>query len=195
MGAQSFCLTVDATDARTAFETLFEDAIYDRGHDKYNGTISTCSMGCCKLSFDKFVASNTKKAEKLIRELDNGEKWVAHNIDLGVTGYTQTTAKKVPRTANAQYAWKFKVINCETGKMVDSRAYFDTKEEARKKAIACAEKGLWVAVTNKEKILISGSNVMEEYHPETKALARKPKKMTSSMKAIHRYIFFGWAAS
>ena len=54
MGAVSFSNSVKAKTAGEGFNILVEQALYECGHRSYNGTISTCSMGRCTLSFKEY---------------------------------------------------------------------------------------------------------------------------------------------
>ena len=126
MGAQSFCTTIIAENARQAFEMLTGEATYEKGHDHYNGTISTCSMGRCRRSYNTYSKKNEKEAYEFIEKDGNGEKWVASYIDLGVIKYVKRTIKKVVKTYDAKYKQKFCVINAETGRLVDRKAMFDS---------------------------------------------------------------------
>ena len=98
MGAISFIKTVEARNANDGFSMLVEDARYSRGHDSYNGTISTCSMGGCVKTFSTYNKKNETEARKIISDKDNGVKWVAQYIDLGVVYYEETTVKKIKKT-------------------------------------------------------------------------------------------------
>ena len=74
MGANNFVEEVTTTGTvRNAFDSLVSEYEREYGERSYNGTISTCSLGSCKLSFDKYSESNYKKAQKrnLSRELSH----------------------------------------------------------------------------------------------------------------------------
>lgn len=83
MGAEWFCNRASGKNAREAFDKLCEIAIHNYGNDPYNGTISTCSMGKCTLTFDKYESENVNKAIEHIKETDYGNKWYANYVDLG----------------------------------------------------------------------------------------------------------------
>ena len=88
MGAQTFINEKKASSPRQAFEELVEQAIYDYGHDAYNGTISTCGLGRERRPLDikpNFCKENINVAYKYIQDHDYGKKWVADYIDLGKT--------------------------------------------------------------------------------------------------------------
>lgn len=83
MGGCSFSVSAKAKKPRDAFNELVEEAVYMYGHDPYNGTISTCEIGRCTLSFSKFEKENIETAYEHIEERDYGKKWVADYVDLG----------------------------------------------------------------------------------------------------------------
>lgn len=74
MGAVNFIEDILAVSAREGFDILAEDARYVRGNDRYNGTISTCELGSCKLKFPKYLESNNKKAYSFIEKDNYGTK-------------------------------------------------------------------------------------------------------------------------
>ena len=193
MGAQEFCHTIDAFSIGEAFDRLTERAVYEKGHDMYNGTISTCSLGRCKKTFDKPTQKNIKAAYKLIEELDGGDKWVAHYIDLGVVGYRKTTAKRISKKGAVRPKIEYCVIDNETGKRVSADAHYKDQKSACEKATKCAEQGKWVSVVLDAVQQPRTSNVVAEFKPEI-TTARKPKTCASNVKALHRYIIFGWAS-
>jgi len=83
MGACNFSNMATAKNAGEAFDNLVEDAVYEYGHSGYNGTISTCCLGRCTLSFKKFDKANIDSAYKHIEDMDWGNKWTADYVDLG----------------------------------------------------------------------------------------------------------------
>ncbi len=98
MGAINFCNTESGKTASEAYDKLYEEAVYYYGHDPYNGTISTCDMGGCTLSFKEYKGENMDKAQKHIKEMDYGEKWTANYVDLGYD-------KKLKENRYMFYGW------------------------------------------------------------------------------------------
>lgn len=94
MGAQSFYHEINETSAREGFDALCKEASYECGHDRYNGTINTCSLGRVATLADKYTKSISKKAYKLAVEDNFGAKRFASYFDLGVVEYRVTTTKK-----------------------------------------------------------------------------------------------------
>ena len=83
MGAQAFVNEVKAKTPREGFSELVAEAVYDHGHDAYNGTISTCDIGRCTNRFAEPSVENRSAAYAFIEEVGFGEKWQADWIELG----------------------------------------------------------------------------------------------------------------
>lgn len=80
MGANEIVLEYSGKNMKEAFNNAQEDAIYEYGHDPYNGTISTCTL-------TKNVTSAYNQAEDkqafINDHLEKVDKWEAHGIKLG----------------------------------------------------------------------------------------------------------------
>ena len=98
MGAQNFVNRASGKRASEAYDKLYEEAVYEYGHDPYNGTISTCDMGRCTLSFKEYKEENEVKAYDHIKEMGYGVKWTANYIDLGYD-------KKIKANRYIFYGW------------------------------------------------------------------------------------------
>jgi hypothetical protein len=194
MGAQSFVHTIEAASASEAFNRLVESAIYHHGNDSYNGTISTCSMGRCKKSFSDCSKKTEKEARDFIEAQDNGEKWIAHYVDLGVVRSEEITVKKKPKKYTAVYKQLFGVYSDETGRLINSRATFKTKGEADTYAIKCILDGNNVTV-KKCPVHISGNDVVSEFEIAKKVIKKSSAtKPNSKIIHVHKYMFYGWAS-
>ena len=195
MGARSFNHVIQASSAGKAFDMLHGSATYEYGHDSYNGTISTCSMGRCVKSYGVYSKKNTQEAQKIIEDRDNGEKYRADYIDLGVSHYEIREVKKTNREYTAKYKQKFVVrdISIEGhGKVYDK---FDTKPQADALAIKLALEGKEVCVM-KQMVKLSGNDTVAEFDVKTKVQKTKPKLKANDKRVvipIHVYCFFGWA--
>lgn len=194
MGAQSFRHTITAATPEEAYQRLVDSAIYSHGNDSYNGTISTCGMGCCKKSFNNYNEDNIIIAEKLIGDLDNGQKWVADYIDLGVVELQKVSIKKNVKPYTADYKFMFGVYKACTNELVNSRALFKTKGEADKYAIKLALKGQDIQVKRKP-VNLGGNDVVSTFETTKTPTKKKTTKTPNSViQEKHKYIFFGWAA-
>lgn len=199
MGAISFCKTITAYSAEEAFRQLFDEAIYDNGHDSYNGTISTCDMGRVRVISDKYTESVRKKALKIVEENHNGTKRVADCIDMGIVEYHTISAKKTSEKSKikAEYRQKYVVIlEDDFGKDIVV-SYYDTKTEADKEAIRLALKNNWEYQVKKMPVKINrGSDVVTNVRLVKKVTHTKPKKAAegSVVKPLRKYMFYGFAA-
>jgi len=77
MGAHTFSVHIDGDiTAEEAYNIAVEDAIYEYGHDSYNGTISTTS-GFKILSSKSLSREEVKKRARQAFDNDEVEKWEA----------------------------------------------------------------------------------------------------------------------
>ena len=199
MGATNFDHVVSGYNVREVFDDLVEDAIFENGNDSYNGTISTCSLGRCKLQFEKYSESNLKKAYKFVESNDWGEKWTANYIDLGVKEYHVLTIKKRNvGKENPVYKMKF-VVKPSHSNSDDYPTHrsFSTKTEADQYAMEqTLKKDISHSVT-KEYVLEKGDSVLTETYIEKKVYKSKPnlKPMANrKIVPVHVYLFYGWAS-
>ena len=202
MGAQAFIHEVTAKSAKEAFDLLIEQANREYGIESYNGSINTCNMGSCKKKFDKYSKSNEDKAYKLINELQNGAKWTADYIDLGIEKYESVTWKRVHKDgASKNYRMKYRVFKYNFKTMdydIETEFYFDTKPEADKKAMVLsvkddvkhAVKKIYVPLDNKNLIVAETECERKTYKTEPKLKPIPERKVYK----YHKYIFFGWAS-
>ena len=204
MGAQNFYHIIEGYSAGEAFDELFSDAIYKKGHDSYNGTISTCSLGYVKKmsSSGKYTKSILKKAMKYMEEDDYGSKWRATCLDLGIVGYDVITAKKTtknPKT-KAEYRQKYVVFSYDGffRENETSAGYRDSKKEADALAMKLALKNNLDYYVAKRPVNVNrGEDVVSEITYTTVRKNTKPKssKDNTIVKPVHKYLFYGWAAS
>jgi phosphoribosylformylglycinamidine (FGAM) synthase PurS component len=198
MGACEFTESADAGNVREAFEGLCEDARYEAGHDSYNGTISTCSLGRCKMKFDTYTKANEEKARKIIEKDGYGQKWVADYIDLGVVCYDVVTVKKKNTQYNAKYKQQFVV--CDEASLNPVRNYhYDTKPMADEKAMELTLQASGSAdfIVRKMMVKLLGNDVVSRFMVEKKSYGGKPKlnpMKNRKIIEIHRYLFYGLAS-
>lgn len=199
MGSSSFIHLVTATNAREAYSKLVESAIEEYGRDIYNGRISTCDMGRLVKSYDKYTITNEKQALQIIADMDNGRKWYADYIDLGVVEYKVITLKKEtvqnkPPVIRVKYTVREKNLMYNTG----IEKYFDTKTEADNYALKLSiQNPNKEYEVHKEGVLIEGKTLQTRIVREVKSYKTKPKLKEMPNRVIipiHKYIFFGWAS-
>ena len=198
MGATNFVEEAMGFSAEECFGMLCGEAIYENGNDSYNGTISTCSLGSKRLSFSKYSKANEKKAYDYINKEENGQKWSADYIDLGVVEYEVITYKKKHTGNTPEYKMKYTVKIGYFDDITSVRS-FDTKKEADDYAIMYAVKnGINTRIrTVKEYVLINGEDTTTMIEVESKTYKSKPKLKpmpNRTIREVHKYLFYGWAA-
>ena len=87
MGATNFMAFGIGKTVDDAFTALVHEAIYEYGHDPYNGTISTTSLSrrAPKIIRKRFTEKAREDAYKVAEADDWGEKWESRAIDCGAT--------------------------------------------------------------------------------------------------------------
>lgn len=199
MGSESFVLKAEGADVGSVFDFLVEEYTYNNGHDAYNGTIATCTLGYCRKAFETYDKDNEIIARQIIKEHSGGTKWRADYIDLGIVYYDEIKVTKTPRKYDAKYETRIGVFDEYGTKLVKSDAHFDikSKSDAENFAINYAkEKGIGVVV-KKFKRKISGNDILSEFTTTIKKLDKKPKriKKDANIVPIHAYMFYGYAAN
>lgn len=196
MGSRPFIMYQKAESAQEAFDALVSEAQFEHGHDRYNGSISTCSLrGRPVKEFDKYSPENRRIARELAEADSYGSKWEAKYIDLGVCGYELIEIKRETRPFSAKYRLMYVVYN-EDFKAVDSDP---VKGSAETKAMKYALKHNCSCRIVKEYKKMEGNNCVctvdvkrKFFLPEDKP--RLPRHPTKTLVAIHEYCFYGWAS-
>lgn len=202
MGASAFIHTMVDYSASEAFHKLVAEAEYEDGHDSYNGTISTCSMGHVTRFSDVCTPAVEKKAYKYIKDHDNGSKWVASVLDLGVVGYEQILVKKATPTHKTPARYQQRFVVYQLGDEYNKEKYvkdFGSKTDAdtfaMKKAMENQDNEY---VVRKRPIIVNGgSDTVTIFNIEKKMLKTRPKSVKAGtvIKEKHKYVFYGWASS
>ena len=195
MGAVSFMHTIEATSVEKAKQMLVGDALYEHGHDGYNGTISTCYGRCrCIKSFDKYSQKNEKEmlkyAETRIEHLNKRDMEI---IDLGIIGYNRITVKKTTFKPSAKYEQRYAVVDVCTGNIVSPKAYRKTKADAYNLAVTYLLDGKNVEV-RKIPVLVSGDNLCTTFDLIIKRMKSMPNVTKYIVAPVHKYIIYGLAA-
>lgn len=199
MGAINFVEEVTTTGTvQDAFDKLVSEYEREYGERAYNGTISTCSLGSCKLSFDKYSESNYKKAQKYITDNHYGSKWIADYINLGVVGYKVITVKKEFLKNKPKYKLRFVVSKYSNFEKIKTNFYYLTKKEADEKALSLTLDSGVEHIVSKEYVLVNNSKSdCSRFYVDNKIYKNKPNlKPIKNRKIlpIKKYIFFGWAS-
>ncbi|MGG7060150.1 hypothetical protein ACQPUY_15560 [Clostridium nigeriense] len=199
MGATNFVEEVTTTGTvRNAFDSLISEYEREYGQRRYNGTISTCSLGSCKLSFDKYSEGNYKKAQKYIIDNHHGSKWIADYIDLGVVGYKVITVKKEFLKNKPDYKLRFVVSKYTYFEKIKTNFNYLTKKEADEKALSLTLDSGVEHIVSKEYVLVNNSKSdCSRFYVDNKIYKNKPnlKPMKNrKILPIKKYLFFGWAS-
>lgn len=198
MGATNFDEIIIGESASKCFDILSRQAEFDYGCDAYNGSISTCDLGSCTLSFDKYLKSNEKKAYDHIKDKKYGSKWIANYVDLGVVEYELLTVKKEKKECNAKYKMKYVICELQRGCFVKTNYSFEKIKDAESKAIELALENPDIDYSvSKDYVVESGKNTNCILTIDKKVYKSKPKaSLKPNQKLIekHKYIFYGWAS-
>lgn len=196
MGACSFVHVAEGVSARECFAMLVNEAYHAYGHDAYNGTISTCSLGREKKVADVYSATVEKKARKMVEDDNYGRKWSATCLDMGRVAYEVVTARKCTATSKtkAKYMTKYVVVRDD----INDVAAFATKTEADNRALkeALNNPHAHYVVVKKPVNVNLGSDCVSTITVETTRKKTKPtaKKDNVAVREIHKYLFYGFAA-
>ena len=210
MGATNFATAIDAYDANEAFRTLVGDAESEHGWDPYNGTISTTSFnGRANRVADLYQTADQRdkanaKARDIIEKDDWGKKWESRCLDLGVVEWHVISWKKMPRkqgTKAPKYVTKYS-IKCD-GRPIERNVMYDTLADAKKalnmlmRAGELPDQGFYLTI-DKVSVLDRNGGLpqMTAYERVTKTYKSKPKSLPKGAvaKAVHHYVFYGWAS-
>ena len=177
MGAVNFVEEVTTTGTfQDAFDRLVSEYEREYGERSYNGTISTCSLGNCKLSFDKYSESNYKKAKEYISDNHYGSKWITDYIDLGVVGYKVITVKKVFLKNKPSYKLRFVVSKYSNFEKIKTNFNYLTKKEADEKALLLTLDSGVEHIVSKEYVLVNNSKSdCSRFYVDNKIYKNKPK--------------------
>lgn len=193
MGARNFCVIGEGRTASDVFDCIVENAQYEHGHDRYNGTISTCNLGRCTKTFERFSKMNVEEARQLVEKEDYGEKYVAKYIDLGVYGYELVEVKRKHKKSDAKFKFGYRLYD-ECGK---PRGFEEVKTKAEEKAMLLAVKENVTVYIKREYGKVSGNNEVCEVVVKRTFSEKKPRATRAPGKEIvplHKFMFYGWAA-
>ena len=210
MGGISFTDWIDAVDAKTGFKQLVETATFSYGHDPYNGTISTCSMGELVKSFSGKADNNKKAIERYLYQNDQQfVKYKANYIDCGIVGYVEyALCSTVQNRGTAKHGYRLMYsdnrLPVNTAAQASLLHYlnqtvYSTKAEAMLGLKQVIESGLYGFDTQYYITAAACANLIYAQSKWTEVrrsnrVLKTPKKQGGVIKPIHRYVFFGIAA-
>ena len=202
MGAEAFMHKIESYDVRTAFDALVQDAITEYGDRSYNGTISTCSLGRCRVLSDVYSKQIEKQAMKIVEQEDYGRKWTASVLDLGVVGYDVITAtKQTPDIKKkAEYKTKYAVLYYPPTYPLQEKmiASFDSKKDADQEALkfALLHRDNTYFVAKRPVNINGGDDIVSRIKVDVVRKKTKPSTqgVNKTVKPVHVYIFYGLAS-
>lgn len=197
MGACPFLVEWTGSDYRDGFRELVREAEYEYGTDPYNGSISTCSLhrGAPTRISDRYNKTAEKKALKYLEEKDDGVKWYAKVLDLGVVDYQIVSYKKRPGK-KAEARWETFYVVYEDVKRLKS---FKTLAEANrylKTVVAKADGSADEYRIEKQSLNIGGNTTAAAYEWSCRTTKTKPKRIPQGavLRERHKFFYYGWAS-
>lgn len=200
MGMMNFYVTECGRDEYDAFSKLVKEAQKEYGEDEYNGTISTTDLvGAPVVIAKKFSAESEDAGCKYAKKNNYGEKWESRCLDLGVTEYIVTTAKKtvIRERATLVFETRYILEEIRDGVIASVGEPFKTKQEAEDAAIKRAIESGTRVVASRTKVPTKGRDVVSFVDPDVRHYKKLPKDLPegASVAEIHMYGFYGWAAT
>lgn len=208
MGATTFTMTAKGTDVNKVFADLHDEAIMEYGHDPYNGTISTTSLG-----------REIRVTDELTKALKSGDWDILEKYDNLLfpekrqTQYTEqinhynsfapkweSDKEVVARKKGVRTLPRYVLVSLNSnsgyGRSYDARNSYDTLTEAKREAKAVSLKnGTDVEVkqsrSNGETIKL-GTMKLETDGKEYKS---KRTAKTKIYLPIYKFEFFVYAAT
>lgn len=200
MGSTNFFQSITARSASEGFDYLVEEAEHEYGHDCYNGTISTCSLGRCRKQFDKLTKTSLKETEKLVdKHLSDTSKGSADYINCGLERMVLVTVenkrgqykKPVYKEQYCIYAGKDMFPYDE--RLLDTK---DTLKAAKEYAGKYALKEGREVSIRKERTLVKGETTVAEVVIKRREIKSIPKTLKPNQKIekYYKFVYFGWAS-
>jgi hypothetical protein len=197
MGAISFVEEGTGKNVKEVFQSITERLLYESGHKRYNGTMSTCGLGKCTLRLKGDSKTNIKKAYKHIEKMNDGRKWSADYIEFGTVGYKVVTVKKIKNSKNPVYRMKYIVTKGFLGneKMKSFDKIGDANKYAESLALKNPDDNYYI---EKGYELIKGDKQVTEFKIEEKFYKKEPKlkfKANRRIIPVKKFMFYGKASS
>lgn len=181
MGACTFQHKTSSRSMNDAYQDLFDESVYENGHDSYNGTISTTSgirdvtnmFKRSKLSLDKFIHTIG---------LEETQKWGdAWGIEIKKPRLKKIKAKVDNIVTKGARKWETRYIIYDY--QMTEITYKLSKGDAITKAKKLALKNNQRYSIRLEKHIIKSDNLVARVYAEI------PKT-----EKLGEYVIFGWAA-
>ena len=201
MGGISKYFEIEAVSAQEAYKKIVKGEKERYGSDPYNGSAAHCSLGYCKLSFNKYARENEDRIDEYINSVDGGEKYRLDYCDAGIVGYLVTTIKKVvvkhgtPKSVYKVFLKNDEGILDVIGKFYDKLKAIDYAEKYALEHPDCNSKWPYPIVIRRRTEYSNGENEdLYRFDTTTSKVDKSYKaKKGQSVTALHKYIFFGVA--
>lgn len=205
MGAREIFLHAEANSAEEGFEKLSKESEYEFGHDPYNGGTSTCYLSRVAKISDIYSKSAEKKAYKQVeKEMETISKRAVRCLDLGVMYYKLSSIQKKAihnkEAVKPKWVQKYVVIDYYD---FDEHILFSTEtkkeceEYIRKYIFEYPRHTFYIA---KRPVQVNklgrDEDYMDKFEIVTRQVKSYPKRVSPGTKveAIHKYLYYGWAA-
>lgn len=210
MGATTYTIKAKGANVKEVFNSLVDDAVYEYGHDSYNGSISTTSLSK-EIKLPQEILKGKNKYKKIYEYFDKNEdklfpsKWETTYAVLGVNHYEAFAPEwveneDIPERENGvKTIAKFSIMLEEEAYM-KTRAYqahnkYETLGEAKREAKAMALKfGQNVTIkkhrSNGEMFQLGHMNLISDGKEYKSARTAK----TKIYKPIYEFMFFVYAS-
>ena len=197
MGATNICTAGTGTDYREVYRALQEEATLEYGCDAYNGTVSTMRLvGMPRKVAETYSKAAEKRALKLIEDDDWGVKWEARCLDLGVVKWEVCRYAKKPAKATA--VWQTFYVAYEGDRELGAYKTCAEARERMEKAMASADGSAWRYCVRKVPRMVDPStDELAVLYERTRTYQKtKPKRVPkgATVRAVHRYWYYGWAS-
>ena len=183
MGASSFQTSSYGVSMSDAYRNAVEDATYEYGNDRYNGTIST-THGCRDMT-SEFKRSGKSLSEFIRDNIDKCQKWGdawGICVEQPKTNKNKIKSQVEHIVSKGTKKWVLLyMVECYNTDRILGK--FKTKGDAVKSARKYTEE-----TQNTTKIYMS-----KELESGTKDVAKVIYKKSNDEKK-GKYVFFGWAA-
>ena len=194
MGSRKFCVTGTGEKVEDVFNELVEVANREYGNSIYSVHINAGRLfGRADKVYDKCTPEVEKEVSDYLSSHVVADGRVAHYIDLGVIGYELIEVKRENRKSDAKFEMMYNVYNY-SGKRVASEKVKAAAESAAMKYSVEHNENTFI---QKEPNRASGSCLVCDVSVSRKFYEKKPRIPRGPGKelvAIHKYIFYGWAA-
>jgi len=202
MGATNFVEFWEGADYKEGFRVLSREAELEEGYDPYNGTISTTSLSWRepKVISARYGATSREKAMRFVEKegWEDAGKRYCEVLDLGVSGWEVSKfVKEKTKPCDVKYHVVYEVrVN---GHVVSEHPTAAKANEEARRVVADPRRATCDEVeVRKSSVPVDGSGnaVVGRWVREVRIQKSKPSRVAkgSTVRAIHKWCYYGWAA-